>query len=115
MHEYHIIENVVKQAVEAAGKSGASGITRVELAVGELSGLEESSIRLYFDDLSKGTLAEKAELVIKPVRAKLRCKSCDTVFTRGEDGFNCPDCGSSSVKAESGKEFYIENIEIESP
>jgi hydrogenase nickel incorporation protein HypA/HybF len=85
MHEYHIVENVVKQATGVADERGASRITRVRLAVGELSGLEESSIRLYFDEISKGTLAEGAELIVSPVE-------------KGKEG---------------DRNMYIEDIEIE--
>ena len=83
MHEYHIVEGIVKQAAKTARDNGASRVTKVTLAVGPFSGLEESSVRLYFDSISEGTPAEGAELVINPT--------------------------------ETGKELYIENIEIESP
>ncbi len=85
MHEYHIVESVIKQAAAAAEEREASRITRIRLAVGEMSGLEESSIRLYFEEISKGTLAEGAELVVNSAK----------------DG------------TEGARGLYIEDIEIE--
>lgn len=114
MHEYHAVENVVKQAAEAARKNGALSVTRVALVVGELSGFEESSVRLYFENISKGTAAENAELVIHPVRAKLKCRKCGELFERREKVFECPKCGGMGSPTETGKEFYIKNVEIES-
>ena len=110
MHEYHIVEGIVKQALEAARANGALKVTSITLRVGELSGLEEDSIRLYFEDLSRGTILESAEIVVNTVRAKLKCKGCATIFVRENKEFKCPKCGSEDLTRESGKELYIEDI-----
>ncbi len=85
MHEYHIVESVVKQILEKARSSNASRVTRVTLVMSEMSGLKEAPVRSYFENLSRGTLLEGAELVIKPSGSKPGCK-----------------------------EFYADNIEIDS-
>lgn len=85
MHEYHIVEAVVKQILERARTSNASRVTRVTLVMSEMSGLKEAPVRGYFENLSKGTLLEGAELVINPASPKPGCK-----------------------------ELYADNIEIES-
>jgi len=56
MHEYHIVEGVVKQILEKAKNSNAKKITSVTLILGELSGLQEESIRIYFENLSKDNI-----------------------------------------------------------
>jgi len=56
--------------VEKAKSEGASKITKITLAIGELSGFAESSIRLYFETVSEGTPAKDAEIVIKGLPAK---------------------------------------------
>ena len=114
MHEYHIVEGVVKQILEKAKSHNAKKITSVTLVLGELSGLKEESIRVYFDSLSKGTLLEGAELIIKPARSKLKCKDCGEIFEHQETDFNCPKCRGLGVLMSPGKEFYIDNIEVES-
>lgn len=114
MHEYHIVEGVVKQILEKAKNSNAKKITKVTLVLGELSGLQEESIRAYFDSLSKENLLEGAELAIKHVKSKLKCKDCGTIFEHERSDFNCPKCCSLGILLNSGKEFYIDNIEIES-
>jgi len=114
MHEYHIVEGVVKQILEKAKNSSAKKITCVTLIMGELSGLQEESIRVYFDNLSKDNMLEGAELIIKPVKSKLKCKDCGTIFEHEKSNFNCPKCCGLGILMNSGKEFYIDNIEIES-
>ncbi|PIV39638.1 MAG: hydrogenase maturation nickel metallochaperone HypA [Candidatus Omnitrophica bacterium CG02_land_8_20_14_3_00__42_8] len=114
MHEYHIVEGVVKQILEKAKSSDAKKITTVTLVLGELSGLQEESIRVYFENLSKDNILAGAKLIVKPVKSKLKCKDCGTIFEHEKSDFNCPKCSGLGVLASSGKEFYIDNIEIES-
>jgi hydrogenase nickel incorporation protein HypA/HybF len=83
------------------------------LVVGELSGFIGDSIQLYFDIIAKGTLAENAELTIQYIKPKLKCKSCQKLFEREKFSFQCPFCGGEGLPSEIGKEFYIENIEVE--
>lgn len=64
MHEYHIVEGVVKQAISKAQEANASKVTRVNLVMGRMSGLAEASVRMYFENFSKGTILEGAELII---------------------------------------------------
>ncbi len=113
MHEYHIVEAVVKQAALTAASNKASRVTRINVVLGELSGLEEGSIRLYFEDLTKGTLAENAELVVTLEKAHLKCEKCDKTFEYEKSKFNCPLCGEQAIATERGKGLYIEGIEVE--
>ena len=114
MHEYHIMETIVKTAKEAAEKAGATKVTRVSLVVGKLTGFEEGSIRLYFETLSKGTPLEGARLAIRYVEPKLKCETCQSCFDYQAQIFLCPVCGRPGSPTGIGKEFYIEDIEIES-
>ena len=88
MHECHIVEGVVKQILEKAKSSSAVRVTRVTLVMSEMLGFKEAPVRSYFENFSKGTLLEGAELIIKSAEAK--------------------DCTGP------GKELYVDNIEIES-
>ena len=65
MHEYHIVESIVKAVREKAEKENASRVTLVRLALGDRAGLEESSIKLYFETISQGTLLEAAVIEFK--------------------------------------------------
>lgn len=113
MHEYHIVERVVERALVEAADRKASRITRITLVAGELSGLEESSIRLHFGTISKGILVENAELIVKVARAELECKKRGMVFRRKKDEFNCPACGSSGVSVKTGRELCVEKVETD--
>ncbi|MFA5320029.1 MAG: hydrogenase maturation nickel metallochaperone HypA [Candidatus Omnitrophota bacterium] len=114
MHEAHIVEAIVKQVLEKAGAAGAKKVTLVTLAMGEQCGFDEGCVRLYFENFSEGTAAAGAKLVFKPVPQKLTCRKCGNDFERKGSDLNCPLCCSMGFLNRTGKEFYVENIEIES-
>ena len=70
-------------------------------------------IKMYFDIIGKGTLVEGAELEITYIKPKLKCESCGKLFERKRYSFECPECKGQGVPSDIGKEFYVEDIEIE--
>ena len=113
MHEYPITQQIVKLAVKSAAESNASRILKISLVVGEMTGFVGDSIKMYFDAIAKDTLAEGAEIDIRYVRPKLKCTKCGEYFERQKYSFQCPCCEGQGAPSEVGKEFYIEEIEIE--
>jgi len=113
MHEYPITQQIVKLAVEKAEENNALRIIRIGLVVGEMTGFVGDSIKMYFDTIAEGTLAEGAELSIKYVKSRLVCSGCGEYFERQKFTFQCPHCNGKGMPTEIGKEFYIEEIEIE--
>ncbi len=114
MHEFHIVESIVKQILDKAKSSGAKKVTEVALVVGGASGFDESSIRLYFNEIIRGTIVDGAILLINSLPPKLHCNTCDMVFDYKIGEFNCPSCGNLGVKSSTGKELYVDHIEIDS-
>jgi len=113
MHEFHAVEALFKQAAAKAKEYKAVKVTKVVFSLGEMVGFDDGSIKLYFDDLAKGTIFEKALLVINHKAPRLQCKDCSNVFEDKSKQFKCPQCCSASLVVSTGKEFYLENIEIE--
>ncbi len=113
MHEHHAVKNLVEQILTKSQENKAVKITKVNIALGELVGFDDESIKLYFSDFSKGTILEGAQIVINHYKPKLLCKDCSKVFEDVKREFKCPFCCSESVILNKGKEFYVENIEIE--
>ncbi len=114
MHEAHIVEAMVKQVLEKAAAAGASRVTAVTLAMGEQCGFDEGCVRLYFENFTEGTIAAGAGLVFRPVARKLTCRGCGRDFEPKGSDLNCPGCRGMGAPGGAGKEFYIDNIEIES-
>jgi len=113
MHEYAVTKGLIAIAVEEARRAGASKITLIKLVIGDLSTIIDDSVQMYFDMLSEGTIAHGAKLEFRRVSARFRCKDCDVEFDKPKSGFDCPKCGKMGVLTDSGKEFYIESMEVE--
>ena len=113
MHELYVTEQLLNITLEQAEKANAGRVMRVNLVIGELTPFMEESIRFYFDILTEGTKAEKASLSISRMLARARCGQCRVEFTPKETNWLCPQCGGFFEGIISGREFYVESIEIE--
>jgi hydrogenase nickel incorporation protein HypA/HybF len=113
MHEYSITESVLALALEKANGAHASKITRINLVIGDLSGVVDECVRFYFGYISKDTIASGAELAIETIGTKLRCRNCEKEFTPEGLEWSCPVCHKTGVEITSGRECYMESIEVE--
>ena len=113
MHEFSITQSMLSLALEKAGEANASKITRINLIIGELSGVVAECVQFYFDYISKDTIASGASLSFETRPTKLRCQQCDKVFSPTNHEWLCPDCQQASIEIVSGRECYMESIEVE--
>lgn len=115
MHELQITERILKIVLQHAAGQRIGRIVRIHLRVGELSDLEDEWIQHYFEYLSRGTLAEQAQLAITRAPIVVRCGECAASFevpksTLGEA--TCAQCGASRLQLVSGRGYFIENMEV---
>jgi hydrogenase nickel incorporation protein HypA/HybF len=113
MHEQSIVESLLNLVLEKAHESNAQKVLRIYLVVGELSGVEETAVEFYFGFLGQNTIADKAELFFMNVPAELRCKNCGNVYKFENRKLNCPVCKKNKVEIISGRELYLDSIEVE--
>lgn len=113
MHEYSVTMGLIKMVVDEGVKANASKVKEIRLVIGDLSTILDDSVQMYFDILSKGSLAEGAKLIFKRIPAQFVCTSCGHIYNKPKTGFDCPVCGELGRPTGIGKEFYIESIEIE--
>ena len=115
MHEMALTRNVVDVVVEAAKEAGAAEVRAVHLTIGYMRDIVEDIFERCFAYMARGTVAEKAELVITRVPFTVRCNKCDFVYhidVYDENTWVCSSCGEKDYKLNSGMEFFINNIEI---
>ena len=74
MHEFSTMQSIVETIVEEAKKIGAKKVTKVYLEIGELTFLGDEQMRFAFDILKEKTIMEDAELILKKIKARIRCK-----------------------------------------
>jgi len=115
MHELPITESILKIVLKHAAMNDVQKVTAVHLRVGKLSDLEDEWIQRYFDYLSKGTLAEGAQLKIERTPIVVKCNACATSYeveTARMGDLVCPDCGDPGKTLISGREYYIKDLEV---
>jgi hydrogenase nickel incorporation protein HypA/HybF len=113
MHELGITQNILSIALRHAEQVGATRITRLNLVIGDLSSIAEDSVRFYWDAVSRGTIAEGAELHFEQVPAMFRCRNCEVEFSPVEQDLACPDCGAHDVIMLDGNQFHLDSIDVE--
>ena len=94
-------------------KAKAAKITSINLIVGELAGVVPECVQFYFDAISKNTMADGAKLNFEIKPTQIKCRKCQNVFTPTDYKWECPKCHETSVEIASGRECYMESIEVE--
>lgn len=123
MHEFSTMQEIVNAILDEAKKHNASEISKVILEIGELTFLGEEQLKFAFDILKEGTIMENADIVIKKVRAKIKCRcgyEGNVKYGLKEEFhiifpiLKCPLCGED-VEIVRGRECFIKSVEMEIP
>lgn len=62
MHELSIVQSFLTLALEEAKKARGGKVTRINLVLGEMSGLKEEGVQFCFELVSKDSIAAGAAL-----------------------------------------------------
>ncbi len=113
MHELSITQSILSIALEQAKTVQTNKVTKINLTIGELSGIVDECVEFYFDLLSKDTIAAGASLCFDRPPTRLRCRNCDTIFSPDNLEWVCPNCQEQQIEIISGRECYVSSIEVE--
>lgn len=103
----------MEAAVPEAEKHGAKKILEIRLKIGELSGVLPECIQEYFNIVSRGTIAEGARLAVEKIPVTIECASCGYDGEIPKRKIHCPECGGSDIKIKSGREYFVDSLEVE--
>jgi hydrogenase nickel incorporation protein HypA/HybF len=113
MHELSITQSMLDLVLEEAKKAGAGKVEKINLVIGEMSGIVDECVEFYFEFLSQDTIAHGATLSFKKTPTQARCRNCGELFIPKEFDWSCPSCQNSSAEIVAGNELYLESIEVE--
>jgi hydrogenase nickel incorporation protein HypA/HybF len=113
VHELFATQAILDTALKTAAERQTSHIIQLHLALGEMSGYVEDSVQFYWDEISKGTIAEGATLNFRHVPPECQCMACFTKYAPLNEEIRCPACGSAGAKVLAGEEFFLEAIDVE--
>lgn len=109
MHELGIVRNIVAIVDDAAK---GRRVRRVNIEVGELSGVMTDAIAFCFEAVARGTLLEGAALQIKKIEGRARCDACG-VECAIQTLFTPCSCGSRRLTRLQGEELNVKSMELE--
>ena len=112
MHELSIVQNLVSLCEKNAAKENAKEISKIEIKVGRLSGVEPHYLESAFDVYKAGTICENAELVINLQGIVVECLDCGFGGELSENDFTCPKCKSQNLKVTDGEDMYLMRLEM---
>lgn len=115
MHELSIADALVDQVCQQARAVGASGVAKIHIRMGVLSGIARS-LQFCFPSVARGTLCEKSILYIEEVPLTVMCAFCNDIKTPAAlYNFRCPDCGRPTPKVLTGREMQLVSLGLVRP
>ncbi len=120
MHEYSIMVDIVKAALESIKDYEIENVEKVFLDVGELMFLNPEQLEFSFKVLTEENFLNGADLVIEEKKAEVECTSCGykghLPNKTEEDHFRiprifCPRC-KGAVNLLSGRECIVRRIHM---
>ncbi len=104
---------MVDMVLQKAQEANARKVLRVYLVIGELTGVLNDAVELYFALLTKDTIAAGAELFFQRPPTLVRCRNCGTEYSPENLKIICPQCHEQKIEIISGRELYIDNLDVE--
>ena len=112
MRQLYAIQSVLAKALLQARQSDKR-VRSLQIALGEIAELDPHLFQRQWEELSKGTPAERAQVHFRSIKAEVQCMACFEKYHPLDGKIHCPFCGSYGAKVLSGEEFHLESIEWE--
>jgi len=112
MHEVSLAEGVLQLIEDAARQQHFSKVTTVWLEIGQLAGVEGEALRFCFDAVTRGSVAEGAQLEIVATPGSGWCAQCSACVALSESLGACPRCGGYRVRVTGGTEMRVKELEV---
>lgn len=113
MHEMSLAESVLQIIEDTARAQQFKQVRSVVLEIGALAGVEPEAMRFCFDAVTRGTMAEGAQLDIVETAGRGWCLDCEKTVPLAEQFALCPECGGGRVQITGGSEMRVKELEVE--
>ena len=113
MHEMSLAESVMEIIEDAARTQKFLRVRTVVLEIGKLAAVEAEAMRFCFDAVTRGSIAEGAQLEIIETPGEGRCTACGKTVVMQEQYGLCPECGSACLQLVAGNQMRVKNLEVE--
>jgi len=114
VHEYSLVEALVRRVEAEARKRRAVAVHKLSVRVGELSGVDPELFATAYETFRAGTVCEKAPLAVSRVAATWSCPACGKAIAKGAV-LRCAACGEPARLDDGGDALMLDGIEMEVP
>ena len=114
MHEFNVCQSIIDTMNEQLTGKGHKrpNVIKTIVVIGALRPVVSEYLTFAYAHLSKGTIAEGSELVIKRPQAQGKCSRCGSISGIVDKYFRCKQCGGEKGEIIGGRELHIEYIEL---
>jgi hydrogenase nickel incorporation protein HypA/HybF len=112
MHEYALIQSLLRRVEEEARGRGALAVHRLEVRVGELAGVDPELFQTAYETFREGTICARAPLAVTRVAASWSCPVCRRPIPRGAP-LRCEACRAAARLDEGSDALTLDRIEME--
>lgn len=113
MHEESLIRTLLKQVGDLGADHPDHRLCRINVSVGEFSGVDPELLQLAFGRLTDGAPLEGVEFCVERVPLTARCRDCCHEFPVERFRFVCPHCGGLATDVLRGDELILESVSFE--
>ncbi|MCU8104159.1 MULTISPECIES: hydrogenase maturation nickel metallochaperone HypA [unclassified Shewanella] len=113
MHEYSIVSALIEQCEQHAQANHADKITRVDIKLGVMSGVEPSLLQTAFDTFKLDGICKEALLNMQIQPLVILCQDCKTESVLSERTVVCPACQSFRTRVLDGEDMLLMQLEME--
>lgn len=112
MHEFSIVQALLDSCEQHARSVGASGISRVSIRIGALSGVEPALLATAFDTFKLDGRCANATLDMEIEPLRIDCNECG--YQGEADGHRvlCPECQSPFTRVTGGEDMLLLQLEL---
>ncbi len=113
MHEMSLMASIFDIVTQNLAAYPGVRVLQVRLVVGAMTNVVPDAMQLAFEAMSRGTPVEGAVLLIEEVPLTARCGACGWQGELAVHRLLCPACSALQLEVLSGRELYVDSLEVE--
>jgi hydrogenase nickel incorporation protein HypA/HybF len=114
MHEMSLAESVLQIIEDSVRNQHVNRVRSVVLEIGALSAVEPDAMRFCFEAVTRGSIANGAQLEIIMQPGQASCMACGAVSILLADRFDlCPECQSARILITGGDAMRVKELAVE--
>ena len=98
---------------QAALRDGFTRVKAVVLEIGQLATVEPDSMAFCFDIVTRGSIAEGAQLEMIMVPGNAWCMDCEKNVAIACRDAQCPQCAGYHLQITSGTDMRVKSLSVE--